>query len=121
MSSTDIVRDSRTLSQNKLLTVTPKKWLPQLRLGLQAYSLTSYQSARGNARRVIANPNTAARKSERLLAYHRLANHLGLVFDQLGLARPGSYVNVDHSDMHGLAALVGAFQTHNGRDICQYA
>jgi hypothetical protein len=117
MSSTDIVRDSRMLIQNKLLAGVPRKWLSQLRFGLQAYALTTYQSATGNARRVIANPNTAARKSERLLANEKLANHLGVVFDNLKLIRPTSYVNVDHSDMHGLTALVGAVQTRNGRAI----
>ena len=117
MSSTAIVRNCHALIQNKLLTVTPKKWLPQLRFGFQAYSLTSYQSATGNARRVITNPNTAARKSERLLANTKLAAHLGTVFDQLNLVKPGSYVNVDHSDMHGLTALVAAVQTRNGRAI----
>ena len=117
MSPTDIVRDSRTLIQNKLIPSVPRKWQEQLRFGLQAYSFTTYQSATGNARRVIANPNTAARKSERLLANTNLANQLGTVFDQLKLVRPSSYVNVDHSDMHGLTALVGAVQTRNGRAI----
>jgi hypothetical protein len=117
MSSTDIVRDCHALIQNKLLTAMPKKWRPQLKFGFQAYSFTTYQSATGNARRVIANPNTAARKSERLLANEKLATRLGTVFDQLKLVKPGSYVNVDHSDMHGLTALVGAMQTRNGRAI----
>jgi hypothetical protein len=117
MSSPDIVRDSRTLIQNKFLAAIPKKWLFQLQFGLQAYSLTTYQSVAGNARQVIANPNTAARKSERLLANTRLADRLGTVFDQLDLVKPSSCVNVDHSDMHGLTALVGAIQTRNGRAV----
>jgi hypothetical protein len=117
MSSTDIVRDSRTLIQNKLLPAVPRKWLTQVSFGIQAYSLQAFQSATGNARRVVANPNTAARKSERLLANLRLAEQLGTVFDQLGLIRPSSYLNIDHSDMYGLTALVGAVQTRNGRAI----
>ena len=56
MSPNNIVRDSRTLIQNKLLQAVPKKWLPQFRFGLQAYSLQTFQSATGNARRVIRNP-----------------------------------------------------------------
>jgi hypothetical protein len=117
MSSTDIVRDSRALIQNKLLAATPKKWLPQLRFGLQAYSLQAFQSATGNARRVVDNATTAARKSERLLANQKLADNLGNIFDNLRLVRPTSYVNVDHSDMNGLTALVGAVQTKIGRAI----
>lgn len=117
MPSPDIVRGVRTLIQNKLLRVVPKKWQPQVRFGLQAYALQTFQSATGNARRVVANGNTAARKSERLLANHKLADQLGSLFDQFGLVHPGSYVNVDHSDMNGLTALVGAVQTGMGRAI----
>lgn len=117
MPSQDIVRDIHVLVQNKLLSVTPKKWLPQLCFGIRAYSLQAFQSATGNARRVVANPNTAARKSERLLANSKLAKYFGTVFDSLELVRPGSLVNVDHSDMNGLTALVGARQTRNGRAI----
>lgn len=117
MSSTDIVQDTRVLIQNKLISAVPKKWQPQLRFGLQAYGLQAFQSATGNARRVVANPNTAARKSERLLANVRLATHLGIIFDNLNLVKPSSYVAADHSDMNGLTALVGAVQTRNGRAI----
>ena len=117
MSSTNIVRGTRSLIQNKILSSVPKKWLPQVKFGIQAYSLQTFQSATGNARRVVANANTAARKGERLLANKKLANHLGSVFDALNLVRPSSYVNVDHSDMNGLTALVGAVQTKLGRAI----
>jgi hypothetical protein len=117
MSSLAIVRDTRTLIHNKLLTTIPKKWQPQLRFGLQAYGLQAFQSATGNARRVVANPNTAARRSERLLANSRLADQFGTLFDTLNLLKPSSFVAVDHSDMNGLAALVGAIQTRNGRAV----
>src|SRR5476651_1039552 len=117
MPPTDIVRASRSLIQNKIISSVPKKWQPQLRFGLQAYALQTFQSATGNARRVVANPNTAARKSERLLANEKLANQLGTICDKLGLVKPSSFVNVDHSDMNGLTALVGALQTRNGRAI----
>ena len=117
MPSPNIVRDIRILIQNNLLKATPKKWLPQLQFGLQAFSLQTFQSATGNARRVVLNPNTAARKSERLLANQKLSEYLGVIFDTLNLIRPGDLVNIDHSDMNGLTALVGAKQTRNGRAI----
>jgi IS4 transposase len=66
---------------------------------------------------VLSNANTAARKSERLLANSKLAEHLATVFDGLGLVQPSSFVNVDHSDMNGLTALVGAVQTRKGRAV----
>jgi hypothetical protein len=117
MSSTDIVSGIRTLTQSKLLPSVPSKWLPQFRFGLEAFALQSFQSAGSNARSVVANANTAASKTLRLFANQKLAAHLGVVFDQLNLVRPGSFVNIDHSDFNGLTALVGAVQTRNGRAI----
>lgn len=117
MSSTAIVRDSRTLIQNKLLPAIPTKWWPQLGFGLEAFSLRPFQSAGSNARSVVPNANTAASKVRRLLGNARLASQLGVVFDQLNFVRPSSYVNVDHSDFDGLTALVGAVQTRNGRAV----
>ncbi len=117
MSPTAIVAGSRQLTQTKLMSVIPKKWLPQFQFGLKAYTLKPFQSAASNARSVVANPNTAARKSERLLANANLADQFGTIFDQLHLVRPNSYVNCDHSDVHGLTAFVGAVQTRNGRAI----
>jgi hypothetical protein len=117
MPSVSIVRSSRTLIQNKLLPTVPTKWWPQLSFGLEAFTLRPFQSAGSNARSVVANSNTAASKVRRLLSNDKLAGYLGTVFDQLNLVKPGSFVNVDHSDFDGLTALVGAVQTRNGRAI----
>jgi hypothetical protein len=117
MPSNNIVRDIRVLIQNKLVPSVPSRWVHQFFFGLQAYGLKPFQSANGNARTVVTNPNTASTKCDRLLGNLKLADHLGTVFDTLGLVRPGDYVNVDHSDMNGLTALVGARQTRNGRAI----
>jgi hypothetical protein len=117
MSPTDIVRAIQGRTQKQLLPNVPKRWLPQFSFGFQAYGLRAFQSATGNARMVASNPNTAARKSERLLANSKLAEHLATVFDGLGLVKPSSFVNVDHSDMNGLTALVGAVQTRKGRAV----
>jgi Transposase DDE domain len=117
MPSDSIVRDCRTLIQNKLMQAAPTKWWPQLSFGLEAFALRPFQSAGSNARSVVDNTDTARSKVYRLLKNDKLAAHLGTVFDQLGLVRPGSYVNVDHSDFDGLTALVGAIQTRNGRAI----
>jgi hypothetical protein len=117
MPSNNIVRDIHVLVQNKLVPNVPLRWAHQFFFGLQAYGLKPFQSANGNARTVVSNPNTASTKCDRLLGNLKLAEHLGIVFDSLGLVRPGDYVNVDHSDMNGLTALVGARQTRNGRAI----
>lgn len=117
MPSTSIVRTIRTQIQKQLLPAVPGRWAEQLRFGLQAYGFKPFQSANGNARTVVANRSTAATKTERLLANTRLADQFGAVFDSLKLVRLGSFLNVDHSDMHGLMALVAAIQTRKGRAI----
>ena len=117
MPSLNIVRDARVLFQNKLTPAVPARWRRQFDFGAQAFSLRPFQSAGSNARCVVANPATASTKCDRLLGNAKLAERFGMVFDQLGLVRPRSYVNVDHSDLHGLTSLVAAVQTRNGRAI----
>lgn len=117
MPSPCIVRDTRTLIQNRLLPAVKPKWLPQFQFGLDAFCLRPFQSAGSNARTVAANANTAASKTLRLFRNIGLAGQLGVIFDALNLVRPGDFVNVDHSDMNGLTALVGARQTRKGRAI----
>lgn len=117
MSSPSIVRDIRSRVQKQLLPTVPKRWHTQFTFGVRAFSLSSFASANGNARKVVANPHTAGTKTDRLLANLKLAKHLGLVFDALGLVGPASFVNVDHSDMNGLMTLAGAVQTGKGRAI----
>lgn len=117
MSSPDIVRGIRTEIQHKLLPATNRYWRSQLAFGLQAYGLRAFQSAASNARMAVAHAPTAARKVERLFQNRALADDLGKIFDQLKLVKPSSYVNVDHSDMNGLTALVGAVQTRKGRAV----
>lgn len=117
MSSPNIVRGIRICIQNQLLPSVPGRWHKQLSFGLQAYGLRAFQSASGNARMVVDNPHTGLRKAERMFQNTAFTDHLGRVLDQLGLVKPTSFVNVDHSDMNGLTALVGAVQTRKGRAI----
>jgi hypothetical protein len=117
MPSENIVRVIRTRIQKQLLPSTPSRWRKQLDFGLQAYGLKAFQSAAGNARMTTQKPQTGIRKSERLFQNAKLADVLGTIFDSLGLVKQSSFVNVDHSDMNGLTALVGAVQTRNGRAI----
>lgn len=117
MPSTDIVRGVRIRIQKQLLPRVPKHWVQQFSFGLQAYGLRAFQSASGNARMVGEKTATAIRKKERLFTNSGLADQLGKIFDSLGLVKPSSFVNIDHSDMNGLTALVGAVQTRKGRAL----
>jgi hypothetical protein len=117
MPSPSIVRDIRTVVQKQLVPRVPKRWSKQFSFGVKAFSLRVFASAGSNARKVVSNPNTASTKTDRLLGNLRLACQLGTIFDTLGLVHPESFVNVDHSDMNGLMALVGAVQTRKGRAL----
>jgi Transposase DDE domain len=117
MPPTDIVRGIRIRIQNQLVPAIPKRWHKQFSFGLQAYGLRAFQSAAGNARMVGMKPHSAIRKKERLFQNSKLAGQLGAAFDSLGLVKPSSFVNIDHSDMNGLTALVGAVQTRKGRAL----
>ena len=118
MPSPSIVRGIRRRIQKQLIPRVSSRWSKQVDFGLRAYGLQAFQSAAGNARMAAGkNARTAVRKQERLFANQKLANQLGVVFDGLKLVKSTSYVNIDHSDMNGLTALVGAIQTRNGRAI----
>lgn len=112
-----IVRDIHRTVKEYLLPGVMPKWEGLFRFGLLAYGLRAFTSATGNARMTVGNPNTASSKSRRLLANIKLAEHLGTVFDGLRMIHPGSFVNVDHSDMNGLMVLAAAVQTGLGRAI----
>ena len=117
MPSSIIVQDIRSIVYKKLNPKVPRRWVHQFDFGLKAYSLKSFTSANGNARMVYPNPATAGTKCDRLLANQGLADKFGGIFDALGLIRENSFVNIDHTDMNGLMALVGALQTKKGRAI----
>lgn len=117
MPSDNIVRAIHSRIQKQLLPSITSRWRQQLSFGLQAYGLRAFQSATGNARMVGTNVNTAIRKGERLFQNSQLTDQLGRVFDSLDLVKPSNFINVDHSDMNGLMALVGALQTKKGRAV----
>ena len=117
MPSKNIVRGIHSKIQNQLVPTIPNRWQKQFSFGLQAYGLKAFQSASGNARTVGIKAATAIRKKERLFQNQGLADQMGRAFDALQLVKPTSFVNVDHSDMNGLTALVGAVQTKLGRAI----
>jgi hypothetical protein len=117
MPSLTIVHDIQSILESKLKPIVPDRWKHQFDFGIKAFSLREFNSANGNARMIVPNANTASTKCDRLLANKNLANLFGKVFDTLELINQNSFVNIDHTDMNGLAALVGAVQTKNGRAI----
>jgi len=88
-----------------------------LDFGLRAYCLTSYRSVASNARSTELKFNTACRKAERFLKNLELADYLSHTLVDLSPIRGSSIINIDHTDISLLTALVGAIQTSHGRAI----
>ncbi len=106
---------------NKISKGVKPKHQKLVAFGLSAYSLTPYQSAASNARRVVTKHSTACRKSERLLANKQIGDELNeVLIDQVNIT-PSSIINVDHTDSDLLTSLVGAVQTRKGRAVPVFA
>jgi hypothetical protein len=117
MSSDSILRASSSFVNTKILPLVPRVWFRQVTFGIAALSLQALVSCNANARMTGEARGTAESKMARLLGNPGLPDALSHIVAELGLVRPSSYVNVDHSDFSGLVALVFAVQTRIGRAL----
>jgi hypothetical protein len=88
-----------------------------VKFGLKAYTLRIFQSASSNARAVISKFSTAGRNCERLLSNVIIGEELNCALVTLAGVTRSSVINVDHTDVNYLIALIGAVQTYNGRAV----
>jgi len=117
MLSVPILVSCQKLVQAHVLPLAPRNWREQVRFGLSALALRPLVSLNSNARTVGGKRNTAEVKMTRLLHNNGLPETLGKMVVSLGFVVPTSFVNVDHSDVNGLVALVCAVQTKLGRAL----
>jgi hypothetical protein len=117
MLSVPILVSCQKLVQAHVLPLVPKVWQKQIVFGLSALAFRSLVSLNSNARTVGGKRNTAEVKMTRLLHNNGLPEALGKMVVSLGFVVPTSFVNVDHSDVNGLVALVCAVQTKLGRAL----
>jgi hypothetical protein len=117
MLSVPILVSSQKLVQAHVLPLVPKGWREQVRFGLSALAFRPLVSLNSNARTVGGKRNTAEVKMTRLLHNNGLPEALSKMVDSLGFVSPTSFVNIDHSDINGLVALVCAVQTKTGRAL----
>ncbi len=118
MSSSSILDAGKKIVKEQLLPKAPKVWLTQVDFGIAALSLKPLVSRNANARTTgVRRRGTAETKMTRLLGNARLPAKLADIVAELGLVSEYSYVNADHSDFSGLAALVFAVQTRIGRAL----
>lgn len=112
-----IIPSSLRVIQTKFTPQIPKRWQPQFQFGIQAFTLKPFASLASNARQTVAHPDTASTKVDRLTHNPGLTEALAQMTAGLGLVKPTSLVNFDHSDFKGLMAFVGAVQTGKGRAV----
>lgn len=113
----NIVGQTRKFVSTRLLPHVLPKHQRLFVFGLQALTLTPYESLGSNARLVIANVSTAASKMYRLVSNEKLVATFHRFVRESGLVTKTSLVNVDFSTFCGFQALCFGVQTGKGRAL----
>ncbi len=106
----------RFVTTRILPNVLPKHQL-LFSFGLQALTLTPYESLGSNARLVVENLSTASSKIYRLVSNKTLLTNFHRLVRESGLVKKTSLVNVDFSTFCGFQALCFGVQTEKGRAL----
>lgn len=88
-----------------------------LHFGINAFTLTVYDSLASNSRQIISNVNTAASKVYRLTRNKNIISSFHQLVSTSGLVIKNSLVNVDFSTFCGFQTLAFGVQTKLGRAI----
>jgi len=115
--SINILKQSVKLIDNNILpNVSPKhKYL--FKFGIQAFSLTPFNSLNSNARMMVKNTNTASSKVYRLVSNQKVLDNFPKLLRTGNLVNKDSLVNVDFSTFCGFETLSFGVQTNLGRSI----
>jgi hypothetical protein len=113
----NIVGQTRKFVSTRLLLFVKPKHHKLFAFGLQALTLTPYESLGSNARLVVGNISTAASKIYRLVSNKTLVVNFHRLVRESGLVRETSLVNVDFSTFCGFQALCFGVQTGEGRAL----
>lgn len=112
-----ILGQTRKFVTNRILSVVKPKHQRLFSFGLQALSLTPYDSLGSNARQIVKNVCTANSKIYRLVTNKMLVHNFFKLVQTSGLLARNSLVNIDFSTFCGFQTLVFAVQTGNGRAL----
>jgi hypothetical protein len=112
-----IVGHTQHVVQKKLLSFVKAKHRSLFSFGIQALSLTAYESPGSNARLILKNVHTANSKIYRLVRNKTLVHNFFRLVRESGLVSKNSVVNVDFSTFCGFETLVFGVQTGKGRDL----
>lgn len=113
----NIVGQTRKFVSTRLLPYVKPKHHKLFAFGLQALTLTAYESLGSNARVVVENVATASSKIYRLVSNKTLLTNFHRLVRESGLVTKASLVNVDFSTFCGFQALCFGVQTGEGRAL----
>ena len=113
----NIVGQTRKFVTTQILSVVKPKQRRLFSFGLQALSLTPYDSLGSNARQIIKNICTASSNIYRLVTNKTLVRNFYKLVKTNNLVTKTSLVNIDFSTFCGFQTLVFAVQTHLGRAL----
>ncbi len=112
-----IVGQTRKFVTTRLLAHILPKHKKLFAFGIQALTLTAYESLGSNARLVVKNVSTASSKIYRLTINTNLIKDFSHLVQVSGLVTKLSLVNVDFSTFCGFQTLCFAVQTGKGRAL----
>jgi len=112
-----IVGQTRRFVMSHILSYVKPKHQQLFSFGIQALTLTPYESLGSNARLVIKNLCTASSKIYRLVSNKTLVNNFSYLVRVCAFVQKGSLVNVDFSSFCGFETLCFGVQTGKGRAL----
>ena len=113
----NIVQETVQIIQSRFFPYVSAKHIHQFRFGVQAFTLSSFESLKSNARLVVANTNTAHSKMHRLTSNTEIIESFHTIIPHLQVLTKESVVIIDFSDFCGFQTLTFALQTREGRAI----
>jgi Transposase DDE domain len=112
-----IVGQTKRFVTTRILSLIKPKHQQMFSFGLQALTLTPYESLGSNARLVVENLSTASSKIYRLVSSKTLLVNFHRLVRESGLVKKTSLVNIDFSTFCGFQALCFGVQTGEGRAL----
>lgn len=113
----NIVQETVQIIQSSFLPFVSNKHIHQFYFGIQAFTLSSFESLKSNARLVVEKPNTAHSKMHRLTSNANIIHSFHTITSKLNGVTKESIVIIDFSDFCGFQTLTFALQTREGRAI----
>ncbi len=113
----DIVEQTGMFVTTRIFPFVKPQHIKLFSFGVQALTLTPYNSLGSNARHIIDNISTASSKIYRLVSNKRMLKNFHRILKASGLINRSSFINIDFSTFCGFQALVFAVQTRIGRAL----